>query len=110
MEGRWGRDDSGAGVFGPVRTERQRLAATRRAAATYYPAWSERLAGHGLVPYPALGDHEIGDNPWRRPGDPWIGFKRKNVPAFKQLFARELLTAGRRGATIRGPPGARAGA
>ena len=92
MEGRWGRDDSGAGVFGPVRTERQRLAATRRAAATYYPAWSERLADHGLTPFPALGDHEIGDNPWRRPGDQWIDFKRRHVPEFKQLFARELLT------------------
>ena len=92
MEGRWGRDDSGAGVFGPVRTQRERLAATRRAAAAYYPAWSERLADHGLVPFPALGDHEIGDKPWRRPGDPWIDFKRTHVPAFKQLFARELLT------------------
>jgi hypothetical protein len=92
LEGRWGRDDSGAGVFGSVRTERQRLAAAREAAATYYPAWSERLTRYGLVPFPALGDHEIGDNPWRRPGNAWIGFKRRHVPAFKRLFARELLT------------------
>jgi hypothetical protein len=91
MEGRWGRDDSEAGVFGPVRTERQRLAATQRAADTYYPAWSERLAEQGLVAFPALGDHEIGDNPWRRPGDSWIGYKRRHVPEFKRLFARHLL-------------------
>lgn len=91
MEGRWGRDDSGAGVFGPVRNDRERLAATRQAAATYYPAWSDRLAAYGLVPFPALGDHEIGDNPWRRPGDKWIDFKRRYVPAFKRLFARKLL-------------------
>ncbi len=91
MEGRWGRDDSGAGVFGPVTTERQRGAATRRAANTYYPAWSGRLAERGFVPFPALGDHEIGDNPWRRPGDSWIGYKRKHVPEFKRLFARHLL-------------------
>ena len=32
VEGRWGRDDSGAGVFGPVRTQAQRLRALRRAA------------------------------------------------------------------------------
>lgn len=91
MEGRWGRDDSGAGVFGPVRTDSQRMAAARAASGVYYPAWSQRLAEHNLTPYPALGDHEIGDNPWTRPGDAWIRFKRKHVPAFKQLFARELL-------------------
>ena len=38
VEGRWGRDDSRSGVFGPVRTEAQRLRAWRRAAAVYYPA------------------------------------------------------------------------
>ena len=92
MEGRWGRDDSEAGVFGPVGTERQRLAATRLAANTYYPAWSDRLVERGLVPFPALGDHEIGDNPWRRTGDPWVDFKRRYVPRFKRLFARHLLT------------------
>jgi hypothetical protein len=91
MEGRWGRDDSGAGVFGPVRTDRQRLAAARRAAGVYYPAWSQRLAKHDLKPYPALGDHEIGDNPWTKQGDAWIRFKREHVPAFKQFFARQLL-------------------
>ncbi|PKH41747.1 Calcineurin-like phosphoesterase [Nocardioides alpinus] len=91
MEGRWGRDDSGAGVFGPVRTDSQRMAAAQEAAAVYYPAWSRRLTEQGLTPYPALGDHEIGDNPWTKRGDAWIRFKRKHVPAFKQLFASELL-------------------
>jgi len=33
----------------------------------YYPAWKERMKGHGLKWYAALGDHELGDNPWRYP-------------------------------------------
>ena len=91
-EGRWGRDDSGTGVFGPVDTDRQRMAATRQAARVYYPAWSQRLADHGLTPFPALGDHEIGDNPWTSsPGNAWMRFKQRHVPEFKKLFARELL-------------------
>ena len=91
VEGRWGRDDSGAGVFGPVRTDRQRLAATRRAAGVYYPAWLERVRRHGLTPYPAVGDHELGDDPWRRPGDPWVAFKRGHLAEFKALYARHVM-------------------
>ena len=97
VEGRWGRDDSRSGVFGPVRTEAQRLRAYRRAASVYYPAWRERFAAHGLRTFPALGDHEIGDDPWRARRDPWIDFKRRHVPEFKRIFAQQMLrtTSGR---------------
>jgi hypothetical protein len=91
VEGRWGRDDSRSGVFGPVRTEAQRLRAWRRAAAVYYPAWRERFADHDLRTFPAVGDHEIGDDPWRAPRDAWIDFKRRHVPEFKRVFADEML-------------------
>lgn len=92
VEGRWGRDDSGAGVFGPARTSRERLVATRRAAAVYYPAWLERVAAHGLTPYPAVGDHEMGDDPWERAGDPWVTHKRAHWAEFKRLYARHVMT------------------
>ena len=92
VEGRWGRDDSRSGVFGPVRTEAQRLRAWRRAAAVYYPAWRERFADHGLRTFPAVGDHEIGDDPWKAPRDRWIDFKRRHVPEFKRIFADQMLT------------------
>jgi hypothetical protein len=91
VEGRWGRDDSRSGVFGPVRTEAQRLRAWRRAAAVYYPAYRERFAAHDLRTFPAVGDHEIGDDPWRARSDDWIDFKRRHVPEFKQIFADEML-------------------
>jgi hypothetical protein len=93
VEGRWGRDDARTGVFGPVRTGAQRMRAWRRAAEVYYPAYRQRFAGHGLRTLPAIGDHEIGDNPWssRRP-NPWIDFKQRRVPQFKQIYADQMLT------------------
>jgi hypothetical protein len=75
-----------------VRTEAQRLRAWRRAAAVYYPAWQERFADHGLTTYPAVGDHEIGDDPWRARDDVWIDFKRRHVPQFKRIYAEQMLT------------------
>lgn len=91
VEGRWGRDDSRTGVFGPVRTPAQRLRAYRRAAEVYYPAWRQRFADHGLTTYTALGDHEIGDDPWRRRRDAWTDFKRRHVPQFKKIYADQML-------------------
>ena len=93
VEGRWGRDDARTGVFGPVRTEAQRLRAWRRAAAVYYPAWRARFADHGLTTYTAVGDHEIGDDPWRsKRRNRWIDFKRRHVPQFKEIYAQQVLS------------------
>jgi hypothetical protein len=52
-------------------------------AARYYSAWKERLRDHDLVYYAALGDHEIGDNPWR-------GAKADLVPLYKRAFREHL--------------------
>lgn len=93
VEGRWGRDDSRTGVFGPVRTQAQRLRAWRRAADVYYPAWLHRFDDHGLTTYPAVGDHEVGDDPWRVRGrHPWVDFKRRHLPEFKKIFADHALS------------------
>jgi hypothetical protein len=95
VEGRWGRDDARTGVFGPVRTQAQRLRAWRRAADVYYPAWFQRFTDHGLTTYPAVGDHEVGDDPWRvRTPDAWVDFKRRHIPQFKQIFAAHALRDG----------------
>ena len=34
----------------------------------YYSAWTRRMQDHGLKYYAAVGDHELGDNPWVRGG------------------------------------------
>ncbi len=47
----------------------------------YYPQWIKRFADHELKVYTALGDHEIGDNPWR---------SHSLVPHYKAAFRRHL--------------------
>lgn len=49
----------------------------------YYPPWIRRFEDHGLKVYTALGDHEVGDNPWR-------GARAKAVPFYKDAFRRHL--------------------
>ena len=48
-------------------------------AAVFYPAWKARMAANGLKYYAAVGDHEVGDNPW--PAE-----KAKLVPVFEEQF------------------------
>ena len=89
VEGHWGTDDLGSGNFGPVRTLPEQLRALHRAADTYYPQWRGRFRKHGLAVYPAVGDHEYGDNPWPRS-------KRLRAAAFRQEFA-SYFTRGKSG-------------
>ena len=90
VEGHWGTDDHKTGNFGPVRTLPEQLAALRRAAATYYPQYLRRLRSHDLSVFPAVGDHEYGD-------DPWPAAKRARAAAFREEFAR-FFTRTRSGA------------
>ena len=80
VDGRWGRDAKGTGNFGPVRTLPQQKRALDRAAATYYPQWLQRFRQRGLDVFPAIGDHEYGDNPWP-------AAKRVLAPRFRARFA-----------------------
>ncbi len=52
-------------------------------ASIYYPAWIRRMNDHGLKFYAGLGDHDIGDNPWR-------GAKVDLVGHFKAAFRQYL--------------------
>jgi hypothetical protein len=52
-------------------------------AAQYYPAWIRRLQHYELPFYAAIGDHELGDNPW--PDE-----KAALVPLFKEQFRHYL--------------------
>lgn len=61
VEGRWGEDYDGRGVFGPVGTFRQKNNALKLAADVYYPQMKAMWARHGLQPHFGIGDHEYGD-------------------------------------------------
>jgi hypothetical protein len=52
-------------------------------AARYYPAWIHRMEHYELPFYAAIGDHELGDNPWP-------DWKLALVPAYKEQFRRHL--------------------
>ncbi len=52
-------------------------------AAVYYGGWIRRVQTHGLKYYVAVGDHELGD-------DPWPAEKVALVPHFERAFARHL--------------------
>jgi len=49
----------------------------------YYPDWIKRMNAHGLKYYTAVGDHEMGDNPW--PTE-----RAKLVPFFKTAFRKHM--------------------
>lgn len=85
VNGRWGFDDDRTGTFGPVKTLKQRKAAVRRAARTYYPQWQQRFDDRGLQVFPSVGDHEFGDSPFL-PG------KRVLAKTYRAEFARQFTT------------------
>lgn len=96
VRGRWGRDDAGTGIFGPVNTTRHRVEAVRRAAATYDDAMRRRFRHHGLRLFPALGDHDIGNNPWDAAAGGWTSFKHAHVDVWKRAWARPFTDSGTR--------------
>jgi hypothetical protein len=73
--------------------DRRGIAGIEHFAAHYYSAWKARLEAHGLKWYAALGDHEVGDNPWRYPQ------ALEYVAAYKKAFREHL------GMPVNGPEG-----
>ena len=51
--------------------------------ANYYGNWKRRMASHGLKYYVAVGDHDIGD-------DPWPENKLSLVPDFERVFVQNM--------------------
>jgi len=52
--------------------------------AVYYGGWRKRMERHGLTYLPAIGDHELGD-------DPWTNEKKYNlIPKYEEVFVKYL--------------------
>jgi hypothetical protein len=85
VEGHWGVDVENTGIFGPTSTFEQKKRAVVRAGDLYYSQWKQRFTERGLTVFPAVGDHEIGDNPW-----PVNRFKRRAFPTFKAVWAKHF--------------------
>lgn len=88
VNGRWIKDPDRLAMFGRVDTRAQRRETVKRAANTYYAAWVQRFRDAGLVVYPGIGDHDLGDNPWK--GTRLLREKRGNAPLYRRLFAKYL--------------------
>lgn len=56
-------------------------------ARVYYPAWIKRMQAYGLNFYAAVGDHELGD-------DPWEGKKKLLVHFYEKAFRKYLQMPG----------------
>jgi len=92
VEGHWGMDSDNTGTFGPVDTEENQRKALRRAANLYYDEWNGSMRQHGLTTFTAIGDHEIGDNPWVKNGkNPYSDFKYRNLGLFKEMYSKKML-------------------
>jgi hypothetical protein len=89
VNGHWGIDYDRTGIFGPVDTYEHKLQAIRNAGGLYYPQWKNRFAQRGLRVYPAVGDHEIGDNPWLSGS-----FKTSAFGTYKGTWARHFTAYG----------------
>lgn len=89
VEGHWGMDEDDTGIFGPVATRKQKERAVTRAGDLYYRQWAGRFADRALRVYPAVGDHEIGDNPWGS-----RTFKYRAMPVFKAVWAKHFTDSG----------------
>ena len=89
VEGHWGIDEDDTGIFGPVKTFAQKNRAVTRAGNLYYRQWARRFAQRDLPVFPAVGDHEIGDNPW-----PARRFKYRAMPVFKSVWAKHFTDSG----------------
>ena len=93
VEGHWGQDVDSTGIFGPVDTEAQKLRAVTRAGNLYYQQWRGFFRDRDLPVFPAVGDHDIGDDdPTRSMNDRWptSSFRYAAVPTFRQVWAEHM--------------------
>lgn len=95
VQGRWGIDPEGSGLFGPVKTLRQRRRAVRRAGDLYYSQMKARWAAHGLYPHFGVGDHEVGDiGPDGVVGPATLRYRA--LDAWRTTWARNFTDGGNR--------------
>ncbi|MCG8450171.1 MAG: LamG domain-containing protein [Pirellulales bacterium] len=83
--GHWDRDVDNRQIFGPVNSLANKTTTVSAAADHYYDAWLNRFSSRGLTLYPAVGDHELGDNNWGANTD-----KAHLVPTYKSAFAKHF--------------------
>lgn len=87
VDGRWLRDSIGGQIFGPTATRADRLRVVAAAGRLYYAQYRHRFDVRGLRLLPALGDHDIGNDPWPA-GSPKLAAVSVHKQAFANAFTR----------------------
>lgn len=83
--GHWYEDTDAVGVFGPVSTLAEKQAAVALAGDTYYSQWLARFEQRGIPVHAAIGDQDLGDNPW-----PASEEHSQLVDDYKNVWAKHL--------------------
>ena len=88
VNGHWYMDTWPYDTLGALRRLPDTRAAVRAAARIYYPQWKAGFTRRGLVVDPAVGDHEIGDNPWQ------TARRQALVATYRRAWAATFTRAG----------------
>jgi hypothetical protein len=64
VNGHWYDDNENRAIFGPCTDVDTDRVSVQNAGDIYYARWRQRFEEHGLTFHAAVGDHDIGDNPW----------------------------------------------
>jgi len=67
VNGHWYSSAAPYQTLGDASTLPSARRAVREGASIYFTAWKAGFQAHGLAVLPAVGDHELGDNPWTDP-------------------------------------------
>ncbi len=64
VNGHWYDDGDNRAIFGRCTDVETRRASVEKAGDLYYARWRQRFDERRLVFHAAVGDHDVGDNPW----------------------------------------------
>jgi hypothetical protein len=64
VNGHWYEDSDDRAIFGACKDVEGKRGSVERAGDLYYARWRKRFDDRGLTFHAAVGDHDIGDNPW----------------------------------------------
>lgn len=91
VEGHWGVDTANTGVFGPVSTYDEQVAAYKLAAGTYYPQTRALFDSRNLRVLPSIGDHEIWDNHWYNSSQLGYPFSIQSFSMMKNQYVKYMM-------------------
>lgn len=93
VAGYWDQDTDHTGIFGPLSTTAEKSGAVRMAADLYFRHWAELFSDLHVPVHAAVGDHDIGDDPWSVSTDT---FKHDHLWLWREYWAKYLTDTGTR--------------